>query len=74
MNWECCEIIGGYLGSTFGGISADRFGLRVATNVVLCFETAILVLLLMLLFLDHTGRVTLKTEELFFVLFCCLPP
>ena len=46
--WECCEMIGGYLGSTFGGLSTDRFGFRAGTNIVLCAEAAILVVLLVI--------------------------
>ena len=46
--WGCCEMTGGYLGSTFGGLSADTFGFRFGTNIVLCVEATILVLLLLL--------------------------
>ena len=52
--WGCCEMTGGYLGSTFGGLSADTFGFRVGTNIVLCVEATILVLLLLLSL--HTCR------------------
>lgn len=47
--WECCEMIGGYLGSTFGGLTSDRYGFRVGTNFVLCIETVMLLVLLLLL-------------------------
>jgi len=46
--WESCEMVGGYLGSTFGGLGAERLGFRGGTNVVLCVETIILVGLLFL--------------------------
>jgi len=46
--WESCEMVGGYLGSTFGGLGADRFGFRGGTNIVLCVEAGVLVVLLSL--------------------------
>ena len=47
--WESCEMIGGYLGSTFGGLGADRFGFRGGINIVLCVELFVLVVLMFLL-------------------------
>ena len=32
--WECCEMVGGYLGSTFGGITTDAYGFRMSTTIV----------------------------------------
>ena len=59
-------MIGGYLGSTFGGLSTDRFGFRVGTNFVLCIEVAImLVLLLLSIYSFHLKRLTRKQESQF---------
>ena len=59
--WCCCEMIGGYLGSTFGGLSTDRFGFRVGTNFVLCIEAAMMLnLLLLSIYTYHLKRMTRK--------------
>lgn len=63
--WVCCEMIGGSLGSTFGGLSTDRFGFRIGTNCVLCIEVAMmLVLLLLSTYTCHLKRLTKKGVKL----------
>ena len=47
--WEGCEMIGGYLGSTFGGMSADAFGFRDCTNIIVGVEIILLVILVIFL-------------------------
>ena len=44
--WECCEMVGGYLGSVLGGIAADTHGFRAATTAVLGLETGLLLVLM----------------------------
>ena len=44
--WECCEMVGGYLGSVLGGIAADTHGFRAATTAVLGLETGLFLLLM----------------------------
>ena len=44
--WECCEMVGGYLGSVLGGVAADTHGFRAATTAVLGLETGLLLLLM----------------------------
>ena len=57
--WESCEMVGGYLGSTFGGLATERFGFRGGTNIVLCVEAIILVILLVLfIYLSSLKKVT----------------
>ena len=57
--WESCEMIGGYLGSTFGGLGADRYGFQGGINIVLCVELLVLFVLLSLItYLWHLRKVT----------------
>ena len=43
--WECCEMVGGYLGSTLGGITTDAFGFRMSTTLV----SGVFVIIMMIL-------------------------
>ena len=44
--WECCEMVGGYLGSSLGGLAVDRMGFREASNIVVGMEVVIITLLI----------------------------
>ena len=44
--WECCEMVGGYLGSSLGGLAVDRMGFREASNIVVGIEVVIITLLI----------------------------
>ena len=43
--WECCEMLGGYLGSTFGGVAADTWGFQAGTAPVIAVQAAELLVL-----------------------------
>jgi len=63
--WESCEMIGGYLGSTFGGLGADRYGFQGGINIVLCVELLVLFVLLSLItYLWHLRKVTNRNNIL----------
>ena len=42
--WECSELVGGYLGSTIGGVVASLVGFQAATTCVFLLQLAVLVL------------------------------
>ena len=44
--WECCEMVGGYLGFSLGGLAVDRMGFREASNIVVGMEVVIITLLI----------------------------
>ena len=44
--WECCEMVGGYLGSSLGGLAVDNLGFREATNIMIIMEVVIITLLI----------------------------
>jgi len=44
--WECSELIGGYLGSTLGGVAASYWGFPAATTCVFFLQSAVLVILI----------------------------
>ena len=44
--WECCEMVGGYLGSSLGGLAVDNIGFREASNIVVGMEVVIITLLI----------------------------
>ena len=44
--WECCEMVGGYLGSSLGGLAVDMMGFREASNIVVGMEVVIITLLI----------------------------
>ena len=46
--WECSELVGGYLGSSLGGLAAQRWGFREATAGVVGLEAAVLILLVIM--------------------------
>ena len=40
--WECSELVGGYLGSTLGGVAASSWGFPAATTCVFSLQSAVL--------------------------------
>ena len=46
--WECSELVGGYLGSSLGGLAAQRWGFREATAGVVGLEAAVLILMVIM--------------------------
>merc|ERR1712080_356843 len=42
--WECSELVGGYLGSSLGGLAAEQWGFRGATTAVAGLEVGVIVL------------------------------
>ena len=42
--WECSELVGGYLGSTLGGVAASHWGFPAATTCVFFLQSAVLVI------------------------------
>ena len=54
--WECCEMIGGYIGSLSGGIASDLLGFRAATNIMVIVETVILATLILYCLVNDRRR------------------
>ena len=44
--WECSELVGGYLGSTLGGVAASYWGFPAATTCVFFLQSAVLVIVI----------------------------
>ena len=44
--WECSELVGGYLGSTLGGVAASSWGFPAATTCVFFLQSTVLVFLI----------------------------
>ena len=51
--WECSEQVGGYLGSTIGGIAASSLGFQTATTFVFFLQLAVLVLIIAMAFYKY---------------------
>ena len=47
--WECCELVGGYLGSTLGGVAGEAWGFPMATAPVLLMEAIVISLIIAVL-------------------------
>ena len=44
--WECSELVGGYLGSTLGGVAASAWRFSAATTCVFFLQSAVLVIVI----------------------------
>ena len=44
--WECSDLVGGYLGSTLGGVAASYWGFPAFTTCVLFLQSTVLVIVM----------------------------
>ena len=54
--WECCELVGGYLGSTLGGVAGEAWGFPAATAPVVVLEVVVMFLIIAVLVFHRRNR------------------
>ena len=54
--WVTCEMLGNYLGSTFGGMADETWGFRGGTICMFAIESAIMAILIIAIVIEHIRR------------------
>ena len=54
--WVTCELLGNYLGSTFGGMADETWGFRGGTICIFAIESAIMAILIIAIVVEHIRR------------------